>query len=62
VKPAAFEYHRPETAAEAAGLLAELEAIVATARPVPLVRQVRVEQDRMYDVLDRLRGLLPPYR
>jgi len=46
--------------ANAAGLVEELEALVQTAKPVPLTGQVRVDKDRMYELLDRLRGLLYP--
>ena len=41
------------------GALEELDELVATAKPVPLASQVRVNKERVYDQLDRVRQALP---
>ena len=40
-------------------LIDELDDLVHNARPVPLTDQVRIETDRVYAILDRMRTLLP---
>jgi hypothetical protein len=37
----------------------ELEALTSSARRIPLTSQVRVETERVYDLLDRMRVVLP---
>jgi hypothetical protein len=46
--------------AEGEGLLERLDAVVASAKPVPLVDQVRVDKEALYDVLDGLRAAISP--
>jgi hypothetical protein len=36
-------------------LIDELDDVIHNARPVPLTDQVRVDKDRLYDILDRIR-------
>ncbi len=38
----------------------QLDQIIREARPVPLTREVRVEKDAVYDVLDRMRAEVGP--
>jgi hypothetical protein len=40
--------------------LEELEAMVASAKPVPLTDELRVNRDKLYEPLDRIRELLLP--
>ena len=44
---------------EALSALVELEQVVSSAKAVPLTDQVRINEDRVYEPLDRLRHPLP---
>jgi len=43
----------------AAALIDELESVARGARSIPLTTQVRLDKERFYDVLDRLRAVAP---
>jgi hypothetical protein len=45
--------------AEVFELIAAVEALAAAARRVPLTKQVRVDREPLYELLDRLRAVLP---
>jgi hypothetical protein len=64
VRPAVMELFGPFPArigpiADVLGAVDELERLVAAAERVPLTSQLRVHQDRFFDLLDRLRATLP---
>ena len=40
-------------------LIDELDDVIHNAKPVPLTDQVRIDKDRVYSTLDRMRELLP---
>jgi hypothetical protein len=44
---------------EILALLDELDDIVHNAKPVPLTDQVRIDKDRVYAILDRMREVFP---
>ena len=46
--------------AEDEGLLDRLDAVVANAKPVSLLRGVRVDKDELYEILDLLRAQVVP--
>lgn len=46
--------------AEAEGLLERLDALVRDAKRVPLIGHVRFDKDELYDILDGIRGAVPP--
>lgn len=46
--------------AEADGLLERLETLVRNAKPMPLGSTVRVDKGELYEILDRIRGLVAP--
>jgi hypothetical protein len=40
-------------------LLDELDDLIRNARPVPLTDQVRLDRDRAFDLIDKLRATIP---
>ena len=53
------EPERAEAVSRALDALADLEQVVASAKRIPLTDQIRINKERAYEPLDRLRQALP---
>ena len=50
----------PSDKADLLSLIDELDDLIHNAKPVPLTDQVRVDRERVYDLLDRIRAAVVP--